>query len=74
MRKKIQKGWKLREFWGFFLKQLKGPKKVQSFFPFGESILKSMENTVLVQKRLSSVKLNFLCVRRGQNERFLCRV
>ena len=34
MRKKIQKGWKLREFWGFFLKQLKGPKKVRSFFPY----------------------------------------
>jgi len=34
MRKKIQKGWKLREFWGFFLKQLKGPEKVRSFFPY----------------------------------------
>ncbi|MCB1073590.1 MAG: hypothetical protein KDK96_10915, partial [Chlamydiia bacterium] len=34
MRRKIQKGWKLREFWGFFLKQLKGPKKVRSFFPY----------------------------------------
>lgn len=34
IRRKIQKGWKLREFWGFFLKQLKGPKKVQSFFPY----------------------------------------
>ena len=34
MRKKIQKGWELREFRGFFLKQLKGPKKVQSFFPY----------------------------------------
>ena len=33
IRRKIQKGWKLREFWGFFLKQLKGPKKVRSFFP-----------------------------------------
>ena len=33
MRKKTQKGWKLREFWGFFLQQLKGPKKVRSFFP-----------------------------------------
>ena len=34
MRRKIQKGWKLREFWGFFLKQLEGPKKVRSFFPY----------------------------------------
>lgn len=34
IRRKIQKGWKLREFWGFFLKQLKGPKKVRSFFPY----------------------------------------
>ena len=34
MRRKIQKGWKLREFWGFFLKQLKGPKKIRSFFPY----------------------------------------
>lgn len=34
MRRKIQKGWKLREFWGFFLKQLKDPKKVRSFFPY----------------------------------------
>ena len=33
IRRKIQKGWKLREFWGFFLKQLKGPKKIRSFFP-----------------------------------------
>ncbi len=30
MRRKIQKGWKLREFWGFFLKQLEGPKKLKS--------------------------------------------
>ena len=34
IKKKIQKGWKLREFWGFFLKQLKGPKKIRSFFPY----------------------------------------
>ena len=34
MRRKIQKGWKLREFWGFFLKQLEGTKKVRSFFPY----------------------------------------
>lgn len=34
IRRKTQKGWKLREFWGFFLKQLKGPKKVRSFFPY----------------------------------------
>ena len=34
IRRKIQKGWKLREFWGFFLKQLKGSKKVRSFFPY----------------------------------------
>ena len=34
IRRKVQKGWKLREFWGFFLKQLKGPKKVRSFFPY----------------------------------------
>ena len=34
IRRKIQKGWKLREFWGFFLKQLKGPRKVRSFFPY----------------------------------------
>jgi len=34
IKRKIRKGWKLREFWGFFLKQLKGPKKVRSFFPY----------------------------------------
>ena len=34
MKRKIQKGWKLREFWGFFLKQLKEPEKIRSFFPY----------------------------------------
>jgi hypothetical protein len=33
MKRKIQKGWKLREFWGFFLKMLKKPQKIRSFFP-----------------------------------------
>lgn len=34
IRIKIQKGWKLREFWGFFLKMLKRPQKIRSFFPY----------------------------------------
>jgi hypothetical protein len=33
IRRKIQKGWKLREFWGFFLKLLKRPQKIRSYFP-----------------------------------------
>lgn len=33
MKRKIQKGWKLYEFWGFFLKMLKKPQKIRSFFP-----------------------------------------
>ena len=32
MQKKIQKGWNLRSFWGFFLKQLKSNEKTRSFF------------------------------------------
>jgi len=32
MRQKIQKGWKLKEFWGFFLKMLKNHQKPRSFF------------------------------------------
>lgn len=34
MRRKIQKGWKLREFWGFFLEMLKRPQKIRSFFSY----------------------------------------
>jgi hypothetical protein len=34
IRRKIQKGWKLREFWGFFLKLLKKPQKTRNFFSY----------------------------------------
>ena len=34
MRRKIQKGWELREFWGFFVKMLKRPQKIRSFFSY----------------------------------------
>jgi len=44
MKRKIQKGWKLYEFWGFFLKMLKKPQKIRSFFPhLANAYLKAVE-------------------------------
>jgi hypothetical protein len=61
MKRKIQKGWKFREFWGFFLKMLKKPQKPRSFFPHlanayleaaegkGNSVANGVDSRIIVE-------------------------
>ncbi|MCB1115001.1 MAG: hypothetical protein KDK71_00910 [Chlamydiia bacterium] len=60
MRKKVSKGWKIREFWGFFLKMLKKPQKIQSFFPY------------LANEYLEAAKGKSSLVTHGIDSRIIC--